>query len=267
MNIVQTADKALRWLKRSSPTILSVAAVVGVVGTVVVTSKAAVKADLYIRTDSEAAHGDELAYTTLEAIKSAWTCYIPVVAVGGATIACIFCSNALSRKQQAALAAAYVALNKSYTEYKDKVKELFGEDGQAKVRDEIAKDHYKFDDIYDDSLELFYFEPACGSGVFDADHAFSDGYFQSTKAAVQNAFYHANRNFTLRGYEPLNELLDFLNLENVKYGDEVGWSIADGVDDGYAWLDYDITPTTIDEGLVCYIIHMPNEPRLLWSEE
>lgn len=257
MKVTQAAGKALQWLKRSSPTILSIAAVAGVVGTVVVTSKAAVEADKRIPKDS----------TKLEAVKSVWDVYIPVVAVGGATIACIFCSNALSRKQQAALAAAYVALNKSYTEYKDKVKELFGEDGQAKVRDEIAKDHYKFDDIYDDNLELFYFEPACDSGVFDADHAFSDGYFQSTKAAVQNAFYHANRNFTLRGYEPLNELLDFLNLENVKYGDEVGWSIADGVDDGYAWLDYDITPTTIDEGLVCYIIHMPNEPRLLWSEE
>ena len=264
MKITHAAGKALQWLKRSSPTILSIAAAAGVVGTVVVTSKAAVKAEPYICGTSRLNHdGDPYAATKLEAIRAAWKVYIPVVAVGGATIACIFCSNALNRKQQAGLVAAYVALNKSYTEYKDKVKELFGEDGQARVRDEIAKDHYKFDDIYDDNLELFYFEPACGSGVFDADHAFSDGYFQSTKAAVQNAFYHANRNFALRGYESLNELLDFLNLENVKYGDEVGWSIENGADDGYEWLDYDITPTTIDEGLVCYIIHMPDEPRLL----
>ncbi len=265
MNISQTVGKSLQWLKRSSPTILSIAAAVGVVGTVVVTSKAAVKADLYIRTDSEANHGDELAYTKLEAVKSAWKVYIPVVAVSGATIACILCSNSLSRKQQAALTAAYLALEKAFVEHKDKVKELFGEEGYERVRAEIAKDHYDFDNTLDDNLELFYFEPACSSGVFDAYHAFSDGYFQSTKAAVQSAFYHANRNFVLRGYEPLNELLDFLNIENVKYGDEVGWSIDNGVEDGYEWLDYGLTPTTIDEGLVCYIIHMPNEPRLLWD--
>ena len=264
MKVSQVAGKTLQWVRRSSPTILSVAGVVGVVGTVVVTSKAAIKADSYIRTDSELNHdGDPDAYTTWEAIQSAWTVYLPVVAVGGATIACILCSNGLSRKQQASLTAAYLALSNSYKDYKDRVIELFGEEDEELVRTSLAKDYYEqYKYVPDEDKELFYFE-----GIVSSENTFIDGYFESTQAEVQNAFYHFNRNFVLRGYGSLNELLKFLHLEPVAYGNDIGWSYDLGTEDGYEWIDYHILPTEFDDGLVCNIISTVCEPRLLWSAD
>ena len=261
--MVKCASKALRKLKRSSPTIFSIAASLGVVGTVAVTSRAAPKALLLIHDDSRERHdGDPYAYTKREAFLSAWKCYIPVAIVSGATIGCIITANALNRKQQAALSAAYVFLGKSYKEYKEKVAELYGPDGELLVRTEIAKDHLHFDsDSLDDGKELFYFEYGGG-----------DGYFQSTVADVQNAFYHFNRNFALRGYGELDEVLQFLCAQNtdfktIKYGDCIGWSLDLGIDDGYVWIDYIIDEVIMDDGLQCKIISVPFCPKELYADD
>lgn len=264
MNIGQAASKALAQLRRAAPTILSIGAVAGVIGTVVVTSKAAPEALLQVEADSGVKHdGDPHAYTKREAIMSAWPYYIPVIAVGGATIACILCSNSISRKQQASLAAAYLALSSSYKDYKNRVIELFGEEDEELVRTSLAKDYYeKYKYVPDEDKELFYFE-----GIVSSENTFIDGYFQSTQSEVQNAFYHFNRNFVLKGYGTLNELLKFLHLEPVEYGDAIGWSYDLGTEDGYEWIDYHILPTEIDEGLICNIVSTVCEPRLLWSAD
>lgn len=264
MNIGHAASKALAQLRRAAPTILSIGAVVGVIGTVVVTSKAAPEALLQIETDSGLKHdGDPHAYTKREAVVSAWPYYIPVVVASSATIACILCSNSISRKQQASLAAAYLALSSSYKDYRDRVIELFGKEDEELVRSSLAKDNYeKYKYVPDEDKELFYFE-----GIVSSENTFVDGYFESTKAEVQNAFYHFNRNFVLKGYGTLNELLGFLNLEPVKYGNEIGWSIDLGTEDGYEWVDYDILPSEVADGLVCNIVSTICEARLLWSAE
>ena len=47
-----------------------------------------------IRADSKTNHdGDPEAYNKLEAVKSAWACYIPAAISGTATIFCIFGAN------------------------------------------------------------------------------------------------------------------------------------------------------------------------------
>lgn len=75
---------------------------------------------MLIHADSERRHdGDPHAYTKTEAIAAAWKCYIPAVAIGASTIACIMGANALNRRQQAALTSAYALVQSSYKEYKD----------------------------------------------------------------------------------------------------------------------------------------------------
>lgn len=60
-------------------------------------------------------------------------CYIPAAISGTATIFCIFGANVLSKRQQAALTSAYALLNDSYNNYKDKLKELYGEEAHQKI--------------------------------------------------------------------------------------------------------------------------------------
>ena len=77
-------------LQHGSPIILTCLGAVGVVTTAALAVRATPKAVRKIRADSCVNHeGDPDAYTKLEAIQSAWVCYIPASVVGVSTIACI----------------------------------------------------------------------------------------------------------------------------------------------------------------------------------
>ena len=71
---------------------------------------------------------------------SAWKCYIPTAAFGLSTIACIMGANALNSRKQAALTSAYALINQSYKEYKDKLKELYGEEAHNAIVDSIVSE-------------------------------------------------------------------------------------------------------------------------------
>ena len=125
-------------IKQSSvSTILSCLGVVGVIGTTISVAKAAPKASLLLQRKLEE-KAEPL--TNLEKIKIAAPIYIPSVIIGASTIACILGSNFLNKRYQASLASAYALLDSSYRDYKNKVKELYGEDADEKVITEIAKD-------------------------------------------------------------------------------------------------------------------------------
>lgn len=250
--LIKTLSKAKRKLKAAAPTILSVTAVIGVGGAVVTTGIATPKAIEVVKADSIAKHdGDPNAYTKWEAVLSGWKFYIPTAVLTLSTMGCILTSNALNQKQQASLTAAYLSLSKTYSEYRKKASELYGSESDSEIRKSIAED--KFDDLEmpeeDDGLTLFYFEYGPG-----------DGYFRSTKEDVLEAFYRFNRNFALRTGAPLNELLDFLGLDNVPEGDSIGWTYEAGLDDGYQWVDYFLDDCTTDDGLEYTIISFPFAP-------
>lgn len=59
---------------------------------------------------------------------------IPAAVLGAGTIGCIIGSNMLSRKEIASLSAAYVALGKSYQEYRRQVAERIGVEEEEKLR-------------------------------------------------------------------------------------------------------------------------------------
>ena len=61
---------------------------------------------------------------------------------------CIFGSNVLNKRQQASLASAYALLDTSFKEYKKKVIDLYNEEADIEIRNEIAKDKYEENDIF-----------------------------------------------------------------------------------------------------------------------
>lgn len=138
-NLQRLAQRSKIYLRKASPTILSGLGAAGVIVTSVLAVRATPKALRKIRADSKTNHdGDPEAYSKLEAVKSAWVCYIPAAISGTATIFCIFGANMLNKRQQAALTSAYALLNDSYNNYKDKLKELYGEEAHQKIVDAIA---------------------------------------------------------------------------------------------------------------------------------
>jgi hypothetical protein len=116
---MRNKNTIMSYLKRGSPIILTGIGAAGVVITSVMAVHATPKALKLIHKDSRINHdGDPYAYTKVEAIQSAWKCYIPSVLIGTSTIVCIFGANILSRRQQAALTSAYTMLSESYKQYR-----------------------------------------------------------------------------------------------------------------------------------------------------
>lgn len=236
------------FLKRNSATILTFAGGAGVIATAVLTAKATPKAMLLLE-EAKEVKGDDL--TNLEKIQAAGMAYIPPLLVGTATIACIFGANTLNKRQQASLMSAYALLDSSYKEYRKKVEDLYGEGADENVKNEIAKDKYKSEDVpKENGLELFYDE-------------FSGRFFRSTLEKVQRAQYEINRDLTLREWATINDFYDYLDIPYVDGGDVIGWSAAQN-EQAYwqTWVDFSNLKMVDDDGLEYYIVRMYQEPTL-----
>ncbi|MCM1363442.1 MAG: DUF6353 family protein [Ruminococcus sp.] len=255
--VQQFGRKALVKFKRGSPLLLTCMSAVGVVAVAVTASKATLKADdLFKKSVKE--KGDEL--TATEKMKIIFPVYLPTVVIGASTVACIFGTNALSKKQQASLASAYALLDNSYKKYKLKLKELYGEEAHQNIVDSIAKSECKEVPIYAQTM--------CGNAYLlppeedDEEKRlfydiFSDRYFESTFGRVIAAEYHLNRNFMFFGCESLNDFYEFLGLDPVDGGDDIGWSTYSGE---IYWIDFDHQKVVYDDGLECYTIEMVFNP-------
>lgn len=234
------------FVKRNASTILTCIGGAGVIATSVMAVKATPKA-LMLIVNAREEKGESL--TTMETIQVAGPAYIPSVLVGVSTIACIFGANALNQRQQAALMSAYALLDNSYKEYKSKVVDLYGEEADLRIREELAKDKYTGDGKpSDNDTVLFYDE-------------FSGRYFNSTMVDVLKAEYEINKKLSTWGGAYLNEFYELVGLPVTDYGDHLGWSAA-GMYEAYweEWLDFCHEKFMLDDGLEGYIITFNREP-------
>ena len=191
------------------PTILSVVAVGGLVGSVATaiidTPKAvekieeakmekAEKIEREAETDEEIdIYRDEDGHLSLAKIKlSPWeyvTALTPIYWKTGAcmilTGGCIFMSNHVSKHRIAMLLAALKLRDKDIKEYEDKIKEMFGEKKAEEVKNELSKDWImskpdEKDIIITDRGQTLFYEPL------------SHTYFRSNPIAVGEAINRTN---------------------------------------------------------------------------
>ncbi|MCM1179355.1 MAG: DUF6353 family protein [Clostridium sp.] len=251
-------------IRKHMPAILTYAGVCGVVGTAVMAVKATPKALSLIQLEKERINAelyktakengkeefprvDKL--TPKEVIAVAWKCYIPSIMFGFSTIACIISIHALDKRNQASLASAYAMLNETYKQYRNAAKTVYGEDADAKIQAEIAKDTF----ISADGIGVYSSDLDPSEKVLCYD-SYSKRYFESTMAAVLNAEYHINRNLQLRGYSTINEFYEFLGIEGLELGDEIAWELDSLMDGGIMWLDFENHMAVLDDGLECCIV-------------
>ena len=251
------------FFERNSATILTCIGAAGVVGTAVLTAKAAVKASKILE-EAKEEKSEEL--TAVEAIKTVGLNYIPAAVVGVSTIACIFGANVLNKRRQASLASAYALINSSYKEYKAKLKELYSEEVHNNIVDTIAAE--KCGEVHISAGSL---TGVCSQEI-ESDteprlfyDEYSGRYFETTIEKVLLAEYHLNRNYALRGFANLNEFYKFLGLETTDYGEAVAW---DCCSENY-WIDFNHRKASIGDSddLECYVIEMPYYPEEKWVDQ
>lgn len=244
-----------RFCKKNASTILTCLGGAGVVATAVAAVKATPKAMESLE-EAKKEKGEEL--TRVEKIKIAGPKYVPSILIGTGTLACVFGANIMNKRNQAALVSAYALVDSSYKEYKQKLKELYGEEAHNEIVNAIAVEKAKEVGISAECMCMnssLTDDEACGDPVLFYDE-WSNRYFESTIEQVITAQYHTNRNFVLRGYTTLNELYDFLGLDLTDYGDTLGWAVEDEL----YWIDFNNNKIVMDDGLECYIIETPWAP-------
>lgn len=250
------------FFKRNTSTILTCLGGAGVIATSFLAVKATTKA-LGLIEEAEKKKGEEL--SKWETVKTVTPSYIPTAIVGAATIASIFGVNALSKHQQASLISAYALLDSSYSNYKNKVREIYGEEAHQNIMDSIAIE--KAEEVYINSECLC---NSCNLAVEEYSSKprlfydeYSERFFESTIEQVITAEYHLNRNYILRGSSVLNELYDFLGLEPTDYGSTIGWA---PLDDGMYWIDFNHRKAAMEDGTEFYILEMPFAPTVDYEE-
>jgi len=229
------------FLRRNSPTILTFLGAAGVVATSIAAAKATPKAMALLEKTKEE-KGEEL--TKLEIVKVAGPAYVPAVAIGASTIACIFGANALNKKTQASIMSAYALLDTSYKQYKSKVKELYGENSDRNVKKEIAKDKFKDNDIHINNEKILFFD------------FYSLRYFESTERLVLKAENRVNELLKLYGRASLNDFYESLGMPTAYTGYELWWNVQKCPS-----VEFTHDITTMDDGLECCVISMSVEPE------
>lgn len=239
------------YFKRNGATILTVVGGVGVVTTTVLGIKATPKA-LALIDSAKKKKGEKL--TKIEKIQVAAPVYIPTIISGVATLTCIFGANVLNKKKQASLISAYALMDNSYKEYKNKVKELYGEEANNEIQEEIAKDKYeKIKPEFEDVL------------IYDE---FSGNYFNTTLVKLARAEYELNRNICMRGWADINEFYDILGVDHIEGGDELGWSEGGNLARYWqGWVDFSHRKTTMEDGTEYTILTIFQEPYMCYEDD
>lgn len=228
-----------RFLRKHGGTLLAIGASVGVVLTAIETGKATIKAEKLVELNKDVPE-----YDMKEKVKDCWQFYIPAAVLGAGTIGCIIGSNMLSRKEIASLSAAYVALGKSYQQYRRQVAERIGSEAEADILEKS-----KVEEPAEEDKQLLCYEP------------FSNRYFHATEAELYDAFYQTNRDFSLNGEVSINNLYSYLGLDYLPEKDDVGWCSDYMINEWeYFWIDFVANKQTTDDGLEVYQVYAFQPP-------
>lgn len=232
-----------RTLRRWAPTALSVLAAAGVGGTAVLAVKASRQADEIIRRGEESENSRWDFWR--KASKTA-AVYLPAGLMGLGTVGCIFGARMLDKRQQAALASAYLLMDRTFREYRAKTAAKVGVKTEQAIRAEV-RPPWEDPPACETEPELFY------------EKHF--GYFRRPLLEVLNAEYRLNRQYALTGICCLNDLAELLGLPKPDGGDRSGWSVGAGeAFYGYQWIDFSHFVTHTDDGLECCFIELPFGP-------
>lgn len=229
-----------------SPVLLTAIGVAGVIGTSILSMRAARKADrLLAEAGAKVVPGED--FGLKQEVAATWTAYIPPVVSGTMTITAIVLANRIGAKRAAALAAACTISEKAYTEYREAVVKKFGEKEERQMRNEIVQKH-----VTDNP-------PSTGNVlmVSGGDHLFCEmytrRYFRSDMETIRKAINDINYQINTEGYATISDFYDLVGLEHTDVSDEMGWS-----SDKLMAVDFD--PIMSEKGEPCVGISFMTQP-------
>ena len=196
--------------------------------------------------------------STFEKIKTVAPCYgWSALFMTGALIG-LFGSHRYNSQVNSALFSAYTLIDKAYADYRQKNVELHGKECDDEIMMKLAEIEYQHvmsfgkeeDIIIFDGDELYYDE-------------FSGRWFKSTKQEIDMAEQFINEVFNTSGYCELSVYYDQLGLNEVEYGNLLGWSQHMGHSTyGYTWIHIKYEDKVSECGIPYTSISFPFRPTI-----
>jgi hypothetical protein len=254
-------------LKKHSPEILMTVGVVGIVTSTVMTCKATLKVDGVLdnydekkgkiekvrlaEAEKEKIGIEEIKYTDkdyrkdLVVIKTQTAAkfvklYGPSVTLGVASIGCILGAHNIMRKRNLAVIAAYKAVEQSFSDYRKRVVDEFGEEKDRLFKNGIKQEKVtvvETDENGKSKKTQKTVETIDPNGISEYARFFDESCSQWDKNSDYNlAFLKCQQNTAndllhSRGHIFLNEVYDMLGIPRSKAGAVVGW--VEGTGDDY----------------------------------
>lgn len=253
--IADLVTKVQSVATQNASAILTAVGVVGTAGTAVLTGRASYNAALAIQEmgiqEGTVLEDDKSPdeFSRMEKVQAVWPLFLPPVAVGIGTVACIIGANRISAGKAAALAAAYGISERQLSEYKEKTLEKLGVNKEKALRDEIAADRVKNDPPINKEVII----------VANGDVLFYDTitgrYFESTVDKVNKALSHVLSEIYNYNAASLSVFFDDLGLPATDYTDQVGWNA-----ESHPELDFSTTTTPDDRPCMTVSLHPMPKP-------
>ena len=175
--------------------------------------------------------------------------YAPSVALGVLSVGCLVGSHSVMQKRNAALSAAYLTVDKSFKEYKQRVIDRVGEEVEKEIRYGIKAEEVVETVVDEDGNETTVTETVkmMNPNLYSDYARFFDEaspYWQKDpeynlvflKAQQQ----YANDLLRAKGRLFLNDVYDMLGIEKTKAGQIVGWVYDPENPNGDNFVDFGI---------------------------
>lgn len=269
-NLTRSFHKFGFQIKKHSPEILVTAGVIGTVASTVMACKATLKLNEVLEDTKEQAekiHGyvEEVGYsdkyteqdekkdltiTYVQGGLKVARLYAPAVALGTVSIAMILKSNNILSKRNAALAAAYTTIDKSFKEYRGRVIERFGKELDRELKYNIKSQEITETVVNEDGTES---EVKKIVDVVDpntySEYArfYDDGCKGWSKDSELNFLFlkqvqgFLNEKLKAQGYLFLNDAYKELGMQMTKAGQIVGWVYDEKNPIGDNFVDFGLT--------------------------
>lgn len=242
--------------QKHSPSILFGVGVVGMIGSTVLACRATLKVEEVLektkkdveetkkkieivesmehRDYSEQDRKQDIAVVYTKGVVNLAKLYGPSILLGAASIACLTKSHNILAQRNAALTAAYIAVDEAFKKYRSRVVEEYGEDKDRElmyssepVEIVSEKGNITYSRRVDENAPSMY------ARFFDqlSPEWSPEPEYNLVYLKHQQSYF--NHMLKARGHVFLNEVYDQLGIERTKEGSVVGWILAEKGTDNY----------------------------------
>lgn len=250
--IANKGARPLLHVRKHSPVILFGAGVIGVVGTVVLASRATLKLEEVLQDaddqlnkaltlehayHSEADLNRDILLIKVKTAARISKLYAPAFVVGTLSIAALTGAHVTLTRRNLALTAAYAGLDKAFRDYRGRIVEALGADKERELRYDLVDT--EIETSTPDGTVTRIVKARGPRGYSQYAMLFDENNKNWSPERMQNSYFiqcmqeWANHQLRARGHMFLNEVYDLLGLPRTRAGCIVGWLYGSGHGDGY----------------------------------